>query len=300
MNRYPDNWRLFALLLLSIMTIFVTGCSRSTDRTSVNADSKNEISRIISAAPSNTEIIVALGMGERLIAADRYSRDIQGMPADLPLIDFFYPDTEAIIGLEPDLILVNEINSFGVADNPFKLLGDLGIRVVQVPTSSSIEGIYSDIIMIADVLRVNERGEALVNLMRNEIESIAATRGEATERKRVYFEVSPEPTMVSFGQGAYLNEMIEIAGGENIFAEQKGWFSPAAEEIINRNPDIIFALAYPGEDPVPQIRNRGAFEGITAVRENQIYPIDADSASRPSQNIMLALREMIRVISPSL
>jgi iron complex transport system substrate-binding protein len=134
--------------------------------------------------------------------------------------------------------------------------------------------------------------------MKEEIEAIVAA-GATGEKKSVYFEISPDPTMVSFGEGAYLNEMIEIAGGRNIFADQRGWFSSGAEEIINRNPEIIFALAYPGEDPVREIKNRRAFENISAVLQDRVYAIDADSASRPSQNILLALREMARAINPA-
>jgi iron complex transport system substrate-binding protein len=199
---------------------------------------------------------------------------------------------------------MNEINSFGVANNPFKLLGDLGITVVQVPTSVSIEGILGDIMFIAETLGVEARGESLVTAVREEIESIAATGKNATEKnmmetKSVYFEISGIPTMVSFGQGAYLNEMIEIAGGRNIFGDQKGWFSPSAEEIINRNPDIIFTLQYGDEDPVSEIKNRKAFENINAIKQDQVFAVDADSASRPSQNILKALREMARIINPS-
>jgi iron complex transport system substrate-binding protein len=281
--------------ILIVLFITCTGCNRNAGQAPVREDG---IRRIISAAPSNTEILIGLGLGERLIAVDPYSKDIPGVAAGLPEIDFFHPDTEAIIGLDPDLILTNEINSFGVADNPFKLLGDLGIKVVQVPTSTSIEGIYRDILFVAEALEVKDRGEAVVKAMKEEIDGIAAAGKEVREKKSVYFEVSGAPTLVSLGRGTYLNEMIEIAGGINIFADQQGWFSASAEEIINRNPDIIFAFAYSAENPVSEIMNRRAFESINAIRLNQVYAIDADSASRPSQNIVLALRQIAQVLSP--
>ena len=295
----------YAVLAIFILVFAITSCSRSSSRSNTGTALHSEstgIKRIISAAPSNTEIIIGLGLGGRLIAVDLYSRDIAGVPESLPLIDFFYPDAEAIIGLEPDMILVNEINSFGVADNPFKLLGDLGINVLQVPTSNSIEGIYSDILMIAEALDVKDRGQALVDSMKDEIKNITEANekmfNQTANRKTVYFEISSMPTMVTFGEGAYLNEMIEIAGGKNIFAEQRGWFSAGAEEIINRNPDIIFTLVYSGEDAVSEIKNRRSFESINAVRTSQVYAIDADSASRPSQHILRALREMAKAINP--
>ena len=284
---------LFLILSGFFIFAFFPACER--DRVLVIDQAQGEINRIISAAPSNTEIIVGLGMADRLVAVDRYSRGIPGVPAGLPEIDFFFPDVEAIIGLEPDLIFFNEINTLGVANNPFRFLGDLGLRVVQVPTSISIEGIYSDIILVAEALEIPERGEALVETMRKEIERM--TSGTGVARSSVFFEISSSPSLITFGQGTYLNEMIEIAGGRNIFADESGWFSPSAEEIINRNPDIIFVMLYPGEDPVTEIKNRRAFQDITAVRESRIYAIDADSASRPSQNILLAFQQIAQALN---
>ena len=285
----------FFLFLIALIILFI-GISCTRDSVSVNVQN-DDFKRIISAAPSNTEIITALGMGDRLIAVDRYSVGIPGVPSGVSEIDFFYPDTEAIIGLEPDLIFTNEINSFGVADNPFKLLGDMGVRVVQIPASVSIEEIYNDIILIAETLGVRERGEAIVNSMKEEIGRITAEANKAPERKTVYFEISGPPYLYSFGRGVYLNEMIEIVGGRNIFEDQNSWFSPSAEEIITRNPDIIFTMIYPGEDPVAEIKSRVAFENITAIRENRVYAIDSDSASRPTQNILPALRQMAEAIN---
>lgn len=295
------------MVCITVMMIFAgAGCSRNagTAKSSGNeingTNGINESRRIISAAPSNTEIIVGLGQGENLVAADKYSRDIQGIPAGLPLIDFFYPDTEAIIGLEPDLILISETNTFGVSDNPFKLLGELGIKVIQIPAGTSIAEIMGDILLIAESLGVRERGEVLVNSMKKEIETIAAAAEKAgsSGKKSVYYEISAEPAMYSFGRGTYLNEMIEIAGGKNIFEDETGWISAGAEEILSRNPDIILVMAYPGEDPVTEIKNRKPFEGLNAIRENRVYAIDSDSASRPSQNILLALRQMAGAINP--
>ena len=285
---------LFFFVAALLVLFAVTGCNRD----SVSGEiQKNEFARIISAAPSNTEIITALGMGDRLIAVDMYSGGVPGVPSGLPEIDFFYPDTEAIIGLEPNIIFANEINSFGVADNPFKLLGDMGIMVVDIPTSTSIEGIYNDIITIAEVLGVKERGEAMVASMKEEIDRIAAAVRVAPVKKTVYFEISGPPFMYTFGRATFLNEMIEIAGGRNIFDDQNSWFSPSAEEIITRNPDIIFTMNYSWEDTVAEMKSRTAFQTITAIKENRVYAIDENSASRPSQNILPALRQMAEGIN---
>jgi iron complex transport system substrate-binding protein len=108
--------------------------------------------------------------------------------------------------------------------------------------------------------------------------------------------------MVTFGSGAYLNEMIEIIGGVNIFADQHGWFSPNAEEIIKRNPDVIFTMEMTafGVDSAAKLRARQGFESINAIKENRIYGIDGNSSGRPSQNIMLALKQMAHGLYPNL
>jgi iron complex transport system substrate-binding protein len=261
--------------------------------------------RIISAAPSNTEIIAGLGLAERLIAVDAYSKGIEGVRPDLPEVDFFYPDAEAVIGLEPDIIISSEINSFGAADSPFKPLEDMGIRVVQIPTSTSLEGICGDILTIAEALGVKERGEELAGSLRAEINRIAET-GKTVgdkDKKKVYFEVAPAPGMVTLGSGTYINEMIETIGAVNIFKDQKGWFTPSGEAILERNPDVILTMAMTGQgplDPVAELRNRRGFETIAAVRENRVYAINADSVGRPSQNIVLAFRQMARAVYPGL
>ena len=286
----------FTILILAAVSLLALSCSRNAAVTPNPRASGNPqtFTRIISAAPSNTEIIVGLGMGDLLIAVDKYSTDIKDMPEGLTEIDFFYPDIEAIIGLAPDIILLNEINTYGVADNPFKQLNDLGIHVAERASSGSIEGIYSDIMFIAELLGVKERGEALVSSMKEEINGIVSQ--SAGNNKKVYFEISSSPTIVTFGSGVYLNELIEIAGGKNIFTEQKGWFSPSAEEIINRDPEVIFVVDYHGTEQISDMKQRTAFDNIAAVKENRIYIVEANSASRPTQNIMLALREIVRAL----
>jgi iron complex transport system substrate-binding protein len=288
------------LPLLLLLFLLLPGCTRppaGASAPAVNAPPR----RVISTAPSNTEIVAGLGLAGSLIAVDKYSLGIEGVDNGLPVIDFFYPDVEAIIGMEPDIIISNEINSFGSANAPFSLIKDTGIRVLQIPASASIEGIFGDIRRIAETLGAPEKGEELVAAMAREIGAIAAIGSslkEAGIERSVYFEIAPAPSMVSVGSGAYLNEMIEIINGRNIFAGEKGWFSPGAEEIILRNPDVILAMRYGDGDPVPEILRRSGFETLEAVKNKRVYAVDADPASRPSQNIVTALKQIARSVYP--
>jgi iron complex transport system substrate-binding protein len=304
------NRKLFARLLFAVFApvlLFTAGCKKKNAApagTGVSAAQEASIpGRIISAAPSNTEIITGLGLAGRLVAVDPYSKDIEGVRADLPEVDFFYPDAEAVIGLEPDIIISNEINNFGAADSPFKPLVDMGIRILQIPTSTRIADIYGDIVTIAEALGVKERGEALAGTLKAEVDRIAEIGKTVTDKKKVYFEVSPLPYMVTLGSGTYLNEMIEILGAVNIFSDQSGWFAPAAEAILERDPDVILTMEMTGTDaidPVAELQNREGFETVTAIKENRIFTKNANSSGRPSQNIMLAFWQMARAVYPDL
>jgi iron complex transport system substrate-binding protein len=258
------------------------------------------LGRIISTAPSNTEIIIDLGEGDKLAAADKYSAGIEGFNRDLPLIDFVYPDGEAIIALKPDLIIASEHNIVA-GDDPFKLIKEAGIAVAYIPTGGGIAEIYRDIDFIAELLGVPERGEALIQKMRRDIETIAAAVPSAAKRKTVYFEISQPPNIVSFGRGTFLHEMLEIIGAENIFSAQTGWIAPGAEAVAAADPEVILTntvseAGAPG--PVKELLSRPGFGGIRAVRNRAVYRIDPDSSSRPTHRIIFALQEMARAVYP--
>ncbi|MDR2313579.1 MAG: ABC transporter substrate-binding protein [Spirochaetaceae bacterium] len=262
--------------------------------------------RIISSAPSNTEIVIDLGLGKKLIAVDAYSAGLEGLADNLPLIDFAYPDAEAIIALRPDLILASEHNRIGEND-PFRLIREAGIGVAYIPTSGGIAGIYRDIDFIAGLLGVRGRGERLSRSVRETIDRIGAIGSAIPERKTVYFEISPPPHIVSFGRGTFLHEMLELIGAENIFAETTGWIAPGAEAIVAADPQVILTNAVvPGgagltgtlPDPVKEILARPGFGGVRAVRNRAVYRIDADSSSRPNHRIIRALHEMARAVYP--
>ncbi|MDR2071971.1 MAG: ABC transporter substrate-binding protein [Spirochaetaceae bacterium] len=258
--------------------------------------------RIISSAPSNTEIVIDLGLGENLIAVDTYSMGLAGLADNLPFIDFAYPDAEAIIALRPDLILASEHNRVA-GNDPFKLIRDAGIGVAYIPTSGSIAEIYRDIGFIAGLLGVGDRGEGLIRSMREAVDRIAAIGSAIPERRTVYFEISPPPHIVSFGRGTFLHEMLELTGAKNVFAEAAGWIAPGAEAIVAADPQVILTNAALSKgsgmgDPVKEILARPGFSGVRAIRNKAVYRIDADSSSRPSPRITRALREMARAIYP--
>ncbi|MCL2186477.1 MAG: ABC transporter substrate-binding protein [Treponema sp.] len=290
---------------LILITLLFSSCNAAKtneiiDRTGRNIVIRNPINRVVSTAPSNTEIIVDLGQAEKLVAIDKHSANIEGIPDKLPLLDFFYPDAEVIINLKPDLIIASGHNPTGSGEDPFKLLREMGIPVVYISMSKSIEDIYKDIEFIAKLLQAEEKGEKLVTWMKQQINSIIKTAEDIEIVKTVYFEISAAPDMMTFGKDSFIDDMIKTVGAKNIFANENWLVSPSAEAVINRNPDVILTNVNYIDDPISEIKNRLGFNHINAVINDRVYQIDTDSSVRPSARVLYAIYQMSHAINPEL
>lgn len=290
-------------LIIALSMFIISGCSSQQDRTVTDREGTEvnipkKIEKIISTAPSNTEVLMALGLGDKLVAIDTYSTDIEGVNTELPQIDFSNPDAETIIGLEPDIVIASGHNKTGSTEDPFKAISEAGIPVVYIPSSDSIDGIYKDIEFIADVVNEKSKGKEIIDDMKAQVDEIKAIGDTIADKKSVYFEISPVPYLSSFGKSTFLNEMIEIIGAENIFANEDGWISPTAESIIDANPDVIITNAEYMENPTGEIKSRNAWENINAIKNNEVYLVDKNASSRPSQNVVKALKQMAEAVYP--
>lgn len=290
-------------LIIALSMFIISGCSSQQDRTVTDREGTEvnipkKIEKIISTAPSNTEVLMALGLGDKLVAIDKYSTDIEGVNTELPQIDFSNPDAETIIGLEPDIVIASGHNKTGSTEDPFKVISEAGIPVVYIPSSDSIDGIYKDIEFIAEVVNEKSKGKEIIDDMKAQVDEIKAIGDTIADKKSVYFEISPVPYLSSFGKSTFLNEMIEIIGAENIFANEDGWISPTAEAIIDANPDVIITNAEYMENPTGEIKSRNAWENINAIKNNEVYLVDKNASSRPSQNVVKALKQMAEAVYP--
>ena len=301
--------RLTKIIVIVFIILSVSGCKAEKeteiiDRSGRTVVIKNPINRIISTAPSNTEIIADIGQADRLVAIDVHSVNVAGIPANLPLLDFFYPDAETIINLKPDLIIASGHNPTGTGEDPFKLLREAGIAVVYISMSKSVEEIYMDIEFVADLLDAEKEGEQLIAFTRAQVAQTADYISQKTahyeKRSSVYFELSAPPYMMAFGKDSFIDDMITIIGARNIFGNEDWLVMPGAESLIERNPDVILTSVNYIDDPAGEIKERPGFNHISAVINNRVYQIDNDSSSRPSARIILALRQMAQAVYPEL
>ena len=300
--------KIVMLILMTVILLTAVSCGNSDssqtfdltqDREGNSIILPEKIDKIISIGPSNTELLVALGFTDKIIAADAWSGNIPGITADIAMLPSMEEiDNEFIIELQPDIIVVTGMSKAG-GNNPLQVVEDTGICIIIIPSSSSINGIKEDIRYMAALMNVASKGEDIIKAFEQEIEDIKKIGETITEKKTVYFEISAAPWMYSFGKDTFLNEMIMLIGANNIFANQEiSWMSVADEQILEANPDVILTSVNYLDDPIGEIKSRSGWSVITAIQNDEIYYIDTDSSNRPNHNIVTALKQMAKAIYP--
>ncbi len=263
-----------------------------------------KVEKIVSMAPSTTQVLIDLGLGDKIIGIDTNSATYTDkLPANVAQFDMMSPDNEAIAALNPDIVFTSGMSSVG-GTSPFQSLIDSGVCVADIPSPSSIDGIREDIRFISACVGKGAEGLALESgllLFMNAIEEYAKTVPEGETKTVLVMMNVPSaeyPTIYTFGKGTYMNEMIETIGAKNVFADQEGWLSVSVEEAIAANPDVILMDCNWMPDAAAQVKALEGWENVEAVKNNDVYQIDEDLCSRPNQHISEATLEWARCIYP--
>lgn len=269
------------------------------DREGNLVDIPAEINSIISAAPSVTEILSGLGLADKIIAADIYSADVEGIDPAVCTLDFYNLNIEELIALAPDVIIINGISDTGTAD-PYAELKAAGTNVVYIPSAVSLDGIKDDIAFLAAYTRTAEMGDELIGAIDSCISDISAKAANITEKKSVYFEISAAPYLYTTGSGTFLNEIIELVGAENIYGGESGWLSNSDETVIAGNPDVIItSVSYEGYD-FNEITAREGWSAVSAVKNGTVYQVGANETNRASQHIVDGINEIASAVYPEI
>ena len=300
--------RITALFILLAFTLSMAACTPADDTTEpvtttvqTEADEQDAVAqelRLVSTAADITELLDGLLLSESIVAADSYSLGIGNVDPEVCTLDYTNPDVETIISLEPDVVFVSGSSTDGTVD-PYSALSDAGVNVVYIPTAESISGIIDNIELIAENTGAEDKAEELTASI-DEAVADAKARAESLggEKVSVYFEISAAPWFYSFGSNTYLDEIISICGGENIYSEETGWISNTEESILAANPQVILTnVMYDGYD-YNEIYSREGWDTIDAVVNHRVYSIDANASSRGSQNIVKAIEEISLAIIP--
>ena len=290
--------KLFALLLTLALCLSAGALAAPTeDRAGEPIQLPEAIERIVSMAPSTTRVLTDLGLADKLLAVDTYSAMYQPELAALPQFDMMTPDAEQLAALQPDVIFITGMSLAG-GDNPYQALIDLGIAVVQIPSSSSIADIQQDVLFIGDCVGAQEVAQTLVVDMQDAIDEIAAIGATIVEKKRVAVEVAALPYLCYAGGNTYLDEMIRLIGAENAYGDSEPWASVTEEAAVAANPDVILTCISYLDDPVGEIMGREGWGEVSAIANGQVYLLDDESSNQPNHRIVKALREMAEAVYP--
>lgn len=297
-----------------VATLGLAGCGKqekkattSSEKTEVTLPTKDrsgkeitlpkEATKIISLVPSTTEVIEDLGKTDQLIAVDTQSSTMMTDLKKLPQMDMMAVDAEKLIALKPQIVYVNDIN-LASSESVWKQVEDAGITVVNIPTSTSIKTIKEDVQFIADSLSEHEKGQKLIKIMDQEIDEVAKIGKTIKKPKTVLFEVAALPDIYSFGNGTFLNEMIETIGAKNVLANEKGWLPVTEEAAIAAKPEVILTNVNYMKDPAKEILARKNWENVPAVQNKEVFEIDNMSSSLPNNHITKALKQMAKAVYP--
>ncbi|MBV9353945.1 MAG: ABC transporter substrate-binding protein [Chloroflexi bacterium] len=255
-------------------------------------------SRIVSLNPGLTEIVFALGAGDRLVAVDRFSNYPAEAQAIQPHLDTYpSPSVETIVALKPDLVL-----SLADRDDALNQLRQQGIPVLRL-VPSTFDQTVTDINRLGDLLGAPSQARTVTDDMLRRRDAVVAAVADAP-RPSVYEELDAgDPTRpFAAGPNGFYGELIDLAGGTNIFADLPGDFAQvSAESIIDRNPDVILMtdVDLPESPQTPaMLAARPGWDAITAVQNGAIYPLQGALVSTPGPRLIDGLESIAAVLHP--
>jgi iron complex transport system substrate-binding protein len=252
---------------------------------------------IVSLAPSNTEILFALGLGDKVVGISDFCDYPEEAKAIERVGNYLEPNIEKIFALGPDLVLAIT----GLSEVMARL-EELGIPVV-ILNPSDLEGILADIQLVGKATGAETEAEALVSEIRARIAVVTGKAAAVKEKPEVFCEIdATDPSKPwTTGPGSFMNAMIQLAGGTNVAADAGSpWVQLSAEEIITKDPKIIILADSKYGVTADSVRERPGWEVITAVKEGAIYDIDDDLISRPGPRIVDGLETVAKIIHPEL
>ncbi len=302
--------RLPSLILMGILMLSgLTGLSEIslarefplavTDYLGRNVTVSSEPQSIISLAPSNTEILFALGLGDRLMAVSGYCNYPLEVQNKIKIGGFSTVNIEKVVSLKPDLVLATG----GVQEAVVEELERLGLTVIAL-NAKSIEEVFENIRLVGKAAGQLEAARELTTKLEQRTKAVTDKAKDLpdSQRPRVFYEVQDEPLMTA-GPGTFIDDLIHLAGGVNIASDAAAKYPVYnLETLIERNPEVIIISVGHGSiaASVEAVKSRKRWQIIDAVKNNRVYGINADLVSRPGPRIVDGIEEMARFIHPDL
>jgi iron complex transport system substrate-binding protein len=284
-----------AIIILGLRYLIITGkflAASPITGLKIPADPQ----RIISLSPSVTEIIFALGQGHRLQGVAQYS-DFPPAAKSLPRIGSFqYLNVERIISLQPDLAIGVQGNNSQLAMERLE-----GLHIpVYAAHHNNLEELFGSILAIGQLMGVSSQAEELVENLRRRINRVKSLVDQTSHHPKVFFQISNFP-IVSAGDKTFINEMITLAGGQNLAAAFTGYPRFSYEQILSLQPDIIIATSMAGKESFAKVQaDWQRWPQLPAVQNQRLYVMDSDLVNRSGPRLVEGLELLYCIIHPEL
>ena len=319
MKNFRNNKFLLLLLVLLLTLTVFTGCGK--EPTEDNSDNGEEHivedkgsiypmdvedqfgntvtfekkpESIVSLAPSHTEILFSLGLGDKIVGVTDFC-DYPKEALDKEKIGSYTEiNIEKIVELNPDLVV-----QYGPGDEDITAsIRDAGINILCYEPES-IDAVIDVIEKLGKVTDTVEQAESIVGEMNAKKEEIV-NKVKDSEKTKVFYEIWHDPLMAA-GPGSFMDELINLSGGENIAADAEGEYPQFdIEQLIERDPQVYLAAQDSEEKTVESIKARPGFENISAVKNDRVYLLEPNIVSRPGPRIIEALEMVAKAIHPEL
>lgn len=294
------------LTIFIIIAMLVTACQNPSE----DVDNKNENSiniidmkgktivldklpdRIVSLSPSNTEIVFALGAGDKLVGITSFC-DYPDETSDIEKIgDFDGPNIELIKKSQADVIFAGVY----LQDDLIMALENLNIPIITTE-ASNFAGIYDSISIIGKLLGKEDKAEKIIYEMEESIDEIKL-KTDDLEKPDIFYLAWIE-SLITTGKNTFVDDVIQMAGARNVAGNVDGWTHYSIEELIKQNPDMLIVASHATNEGVTEedIKNDVILKNLECVKAGNIYIMKDDNLiSRPGPRIIEGLEEMTRAI----
>ncbi len=303
--------RKFAVLIL--LAILVSACGPAlapqaslspaslTDGSGRTVTLQMPVKRVVSLAPSNTEVLFAVGAGGQVVGRDSFSDyppeakqvpDIGGQVGSI--------NVELILARKPDLVLASPLT-------PPEQIADLvkaGLTVYVLPNPKTFDDLYTNLETVGRLTGHQSQAATLVDSLKKRVQAVVDKVANVSTKPVVYYELDATDPNAPYTSGpdTFVDLLIRTAGGQNFGGDLKGdWVQVSVETLLAKQPDYILLgdSTYGGVTP-EQVKARSGWQALKAVQDGRVYAFDDNTVSRPGPRLVDGLEAMARLIHPEL
>jgi len=262
--------------------------------------SDNSPKRIVSLSPNLTQVIYALGDLDSVVGVTVYD-EFPPEVVDLPKVGgWINPNYEAILALKPDLVVIMKDQDISFGDK----LRELGLKTFTAKSNDSISDILQSITDLGQMLGKEEQAQKLTGYIKTNLDQINE-KNKNSGKKSVLLVVGRNPGSLEdiyvIGTNNYINELIELAGGENIIKNERNALKITKESIFSLNPEVIIEINHLKQDREDQILEIWkSLKQVDAVKNDQVYVLSSKVLLHPSQRIVEGAQILADILNPDI